>query len=99
MESDIQDCPLLLLAQVMESMMARAENRIRETRGVGLNAKYKIPGLFVVSGFSVRNCKICWDSLLAVVFWHRYRFASLTLRSRSLAKMKEVRRSLVEDMT
>ena len=62
MESDIQDCPLLLLAQVIESMMARGENRIRETRGVGRNVKIKIPGLFVVSGFSVRNCKICWDS-------------------------------------
>lgn len=48
--------------------MARAENRIRETRGVGLNAKYKIPGLFMVSGFFVPYNKICWDSLLAVVF-------------------------------
>lgn len=48
--------------------MARAEDRIRETRGVVRNVKIKIPGLFVVSGFSVLNCKICWDSLLAVVF-------------------------------
>lgn len=51
MESDIQDCPLLLLAQVMESMMLRGENRIRETRGVVRNVKIKIPGLLLSRDF------------------------------------------------